>query len=297
MSIDRVKTVAVIGSGTMGAQIADVLSRVGGYPVVMWDISQELLDKGLAAIRATHQKFFVEKGKMTAQEAGEAMSRIQVTADLAEASSADFLIEAVIEKKEIKLKILQQLDRTAPAHTIFTSNTSYLNISDLAGATNRPDRFVGMHFFNPVSVMRLVEVVRGTLSSDDAVDTVCSLAKRLGKEPVVCRDASFGFIANRLSRALRNEAVKLVAERIATPRDIDTAMKLGYGMAMGPLETADMTGGWGIAVNTEDEALHELGPIDGRVPPLVKLMVRAGYTGGRGKKGIYQFWDEVMSKW
>jgi len=297
MSIDRVKTIAVVGAGTMGAQIAAVVSRVGGYPVVMWDINQDLLDRGLEAISSAHQKFFVEKGKMTLREAQDILSRIKTTSDLAQASNVDLLIEAVIEKKEIKQKIFQQLDRTAPAHTIFASNTSYLNISDLASVTSRPDRFVGMHFFNPVSVMKLVEVVRGTLSSDAAADTVLNLAKKLGKEPVVCRDVSFGFIANRLSRALRNEAVKLVADRVAKPVDIDTAMKLGYNMAMGPLETADMTGGWGIAVNTEDEALHELGPIDGRVPPLVKLMVRAGYTGGRGKKGIYHFWDEVMSKW
>ncbi|MBI2857716.1 MAG: 3-hydroxyacyl-CoA dehydrogenase family protein [Chloroflexi bacterium] len=297
MAIESIRRVGVLGSGAMGAQIAEVAARVGGYPVVMWDLRQDLLSKGVESILSTHQKFFVEKGKMPAQEAKEIQQRIKTTTNLAEVGDVDFVVEAIIEKKEIKQQVFRDIDKSAPAHTIFATNTSYLNISDIAAATGRQDRFVGMHFFNPVAVMKLVEVIRGTLSSEETVSTAFELAKKLGKDPVICRDVSFGFVGNRLIRALRNEAVKLVADRVATPRDIDKAMRLGYNMAMGPLEMGDMTGGWAIAFFTEDEALRELGPIDGRLHPLVKTMVRAGYTGGRGKKGIYAFWDEVMSKW
>lgn len=297
MSIENIKKVGVLGSGLMGAQIAEYVARVGGYQVVMWDLTSELLNAGFEAIRNNHKKFFVEKGKMTAEEAKQIEARIRGVTDMAEAGNTDLVIEAVIEKKEIKQKVFKQLDGLAPERTLFASNTSYLNISDMAGATNRRDRFVGMHFFNPVAMMKLVEVVRGTLTSDDTVKTVSALARKLGKEPVVCRDISFGFIANRVFRACRTEAIKLVAERAAAPRDIDNAMKLGFNWPMGPLETSDMTGGWGIAVNNEEDAIKELGPNDGQVHPFIKAMVRAGYTGGRGKKGIYAFWDEVASKW
>lgn len=297
MGIDNIKKIGVLGSGLMGAQIAEYVARVGGYQVVMWDITRELLDTGFEAIKTNHKKFFVEKGKMTAQEAEKIVGRIKGTTDMAEVANVDLLIEAIIEKKEIKQKVFKQLDGLAPEHTIFSTNTSYLNITDIASATNRRDRFVGIHFFNPVPMMKLIEVVRGTLSSPETVQTACDFARKLAKEPVVCRDTSFGFIANRVFRAARGEATKLVAERAATPRDVDTAMKLGFNWAMGPLETADMTGGWAFAASNEEDAMKELGPIEGYVHQLVKTMVRAGYTGGRGKKGIYAFWDEVMSKW
>ena len=154
-----------------------------------------------------------------------------------------------------------------------------------------------MHFFNPVAVMRLVEVVRGTLSSDETTQLTCDLARKLGKEPIVCRDFSYGFLANRAYRAMRNEALQMVWERVATPQDIDKALKLGYNLPMGPLELTDMTGGWGIAVASEADSVRELGPEKGYVHPLIRMMVRAGYTGGRDKKGIYAFWNEILSKW
>jgi 3-hydroxybutyryl-CoA dehydrogenase len=154
-----------------------------------------------------------------------------------------------------------------------------------------------MHFSNPVGVMKLVEVVRGTLTSDETVELVCALSKKLGKDPVVCMDFSFGFVANRAYRALRMEAVQMLWERVASPQDIDKALKLGYNLPMGPLELGDFSGAWGTYAVSEEDAMREMGPEKGRLHPLIRMMVRAGYTGGRHGKGIYAFWDEMMSKW
>jgi len=297
MSLKAVKKVSIIGSGLMGAQIAEIMARVGGYPVVMWDMNEELLAKGFEAIASSLKRFFVDKGKMSQEEAEQVMYRIKGTTEMAEAANANFIVEAVPENMNIKQKVFRQLDEAAPANAYLASNTSYLNITDLAGATSRPDKVIGMHFFNPVAVMTLVEVVRGTLSSDETTQLTCDLARKLGKEPIVCRDFSYGFLANRAYRAMRNEALQMVWERVATPQDIDKALKLGYNLPKGPLELTDMTGGWGIAVASEADSVRELGPEKGYVHPLIRMMVRAGYTGGRDKKGIYAFWDEILSKW
>ncbi|MBI2957640.1 MAG: 3-hydroxyacyl-CoA dehydrogenase family protein [Chloroflexi bacterium] len=297
MGIEQIKKIGVVGSGLMGAQIAEVASRVGEYPVTMWDMSDELLQKGHEAIRNTHKRFFIEKGKLTAQQSEEIIARIKGTTDMAEVAASDFIIEAIVERMPIKQKVFKQLDELAPAHTCLSTNTSYLNVSDIASATQRPDRVVGTHFFNPPAMMKLLEVIRGTLTSEATAQLAVELGIKLGKEPVLCKDVSYGFIANRTFRAMRNEAVRLVWERVATPRDIDKAMKLGFNHPMGPLELSDMTGGWGIAVSSEEDAIRELGPVEGRVPQLIKVMVRAGYPGGRGKKGMYAFYDEVFSKW
>ena len=297
MSLKAVKKVSIIGSGLMGAQIAEIMARVGGYPVVMWDMNEELLAKGFEAIASSLKRFFVDKGKTSQEEAEQVMYRIKGTTEMAEAANADFIVEAVLENMNIKQKVFRQLDEAAPANAYLASNTSNLNITDLGGATSRPDKVIGMHFFNPVAVMRLVEVVRGTLSSDETTQLTCDLARKLGKEPIVCRDFSYGFLANRAYRAMRNEALQMVWEKVATPQDIDKALKLGYNLPQGPLELTDMTGGWGIAVASEADSVRELGPEKGYVHPLIRMMVRAGYTGGRGKKGIYAFWDEILSKW
>lgn len=297
MSLKAVKKVSIIGSGLMGAQIAEIMARVGGYSVVMWDMNEELLAKGFEAIASSLKRFFVDKGKMSQEEAEQVMYRIKGTTEMAEAANADFIVEAVLENMNIKQKVFRQLDEAAPANAYLASNTSNLNITDLGSATSRPDKVIGMHFFNPVAVMRLVEVVRGTLSSDETTQLTCDLARKVGKEPIVCRDFSYGFLANRAYRAMRNEAMQMVWERVATPQDIDKALKLGYNLPQGPLELTDMTGGWGIAVASEADSVRELGPEKGYVHPLIRMMVRAGYTGGRGKKGIYAFWDEILAKW
>jgi 3-hydroxybutyryl-CoA dehydrogenase len=177
------------------------------------------------------------------------------------------------------------------------SNTSYLSITEIASATNRPDKVVGMHFFNPVAMMKLVEVVKGAKTSENTSEVTSSLARILQKEPVICRDASYGFLANRAYFALRMEAVQMVWERVASPEEIDKALKLGYNLPMGPLELADMGGSWGIYASSEEDRIRELGSEKGRLHPLIRLMVRAGYTGGAGKKGIYDFFQEILSTW
>ncbi len=296
MGLENIKQVTVIGAGNMGSQIAQLLSQVGGYPVIMNDTTDELVQRGLQNQKNNLQRFFVDKGKITADEMETITGRIKGTTNLAEAvSKADFVIEAVFENLELKKTVFKQLDEAAPAHAILASNTSSQSVTEMASATKRPDKVAGMHFFTPVAVMRLVEVVRAPLTSEETASTVYELAKKLGKEPVYCRD-TYGFLANAAARG-RDAAVEMVWAHIAPPEDIDKAVRLGYNRPMGPLELADLTGGWGLAVSSEEDAIKELGFEKGHVHPLVRMMARAGYTGGPGKKGIYDFWRDVLSKW
>ncbi len=296
MGLENIKQVAVIGAGNMGAQIAEMLSRVGGYQVIMTDISDELVNKGLQRQRDSLQRFFVDKGKMTADEMQAIVSRIKGTTSIPEAvSKADFVIEAIFDNMELKKTIFKQLDESAPPQAILATNTSYLSVTEMASVTKRPDKVAGMHFFNPPAVMKLVEVVRAPLTSEETANTVYEMAKKLDKEPVFCRD-TYGFLANRAVLGTI-EAIELVWTHIAPPEDIDKAVRLGYNRPMGPLELSDLTGGWNIQVSGEEDRIRELGESKGRVHPLVRMMVRAGYTGGPGKKGIYDFWRDVLSKW
>ncbi|MEM3464225.1 MAG: 3-hydroxyacyl-CoA dehydrogenase family protein, partial [Candidatus Bathyarchaeia archaeon] len=245
--LENIRHVAVIGAGRMGSQIAQLLSRVGKYSVTIVDVSDELVNNGLKSIEADLKRFFVDKGKMTENEMKEIVSRIKGTTSIAEAAkNADFVIEAAIENLEVKKKIFAELDKNAPPNTILASNTSGLSITEMASATKRPEKVAGMHFFNPVAVMRLVEVVKGAFTSDETANVVCELAKKLGKEPVICKDVSYGFLANRAYGGMMREAIEMVWERVASPEDIDKALKLGYNLPMGPLELGDMTGSWGL---------------------------------------------------
>ena len=292
-----IKTVTVIGAGLMGAQIGELFARLAKCRVTLVDIKDEFVSKGLAGIDQRTEKFFVAKGKMTADEKKELMSRIQGTTDLGKAvQTSDFVLEAATENMKIKKELFKKADENAPGHSLLASNTSYLSITEIASATNRPDKVVGMHFFNPVAMMKLVEVVRGAKTSEDSVGITAELARRLQKEPVVCWDASYGFLANRAYFAMRMEAVQMLWERIAPPEEIDRALKLGYNLPMGPLELADMGGSWAVYASSEEDRIRELGSEKGRLHPLIRLMVRAGYTGGAGKKGIYDFYKEVLSK-
>ena len=298
MELQDIRNVTVIGGGTMGSQIAELLSNVGGYHVVLWSRKDETVKRGLDAIEQRLKKFFVDKDKMSPAQMNDVMARIEGTTDISAAvKNADCVIESVAENLDIKREVFKKLDENAPANAILASNSSQLNITEMASATNRPDKVLGMHFSNPVGVMKLVEVVRGTLTSDETVELVCALSKKLGKDPVVCMDFSFGFVANRAYRALRMEAVQMLWERVASPQDIDKALKLGYNLPMGPLELGDFSGAWGTYAVSEQDAMREMGPEKGRLHPLIRMMVRAGYTGGRHGKGIYAFWDEMMSKW
>ncbi len=297
MGLENIKQVAVIGAGNMGAQIAQLASQLGKYQVMMMDTSDELVNSGLQRQRDSLQRFFVDKGKMTADEMQAIISRIKGTTSIPEAvSNADFVIEAAFENLELKETIFRQLDESAPPHAILATNTSFLSVTEMASTTKRPDKVAGMHFFNPPAVMKLVEVVRAALTSEDTANTVYELAKKLDKEPVFCRD-TYGFLANRAALMGRGEAVEMLWAHVATPEDIDKAVRLGYNRPLGPLELSDLTGGWSIMVYGEQDAIRELGEAKGRVHPLVRMMVRAGYTGGPGKKGIYDFWTDVLSKW
>jgi len=298
LELQDIKNVAVMGGGTMGSQIAELLSNVGGYHVMLWSRKDETVKRGLDSIEQRLKKFFVDKEKMSPAQMDQIVGRIKGTTDISQAvKNADFVIESVAENLDIKKEVFKKLDENAPANAILASNSSQLNITEMASATNRPDKVLGMHFSNPVGVMKLVEVVRGTLTSDETVDLVCALAMKLGKEPVVCKDFSFGFVANRAYRALRMEAVQMLWERVASPQDIDKALKLGYNLPMGPLELGDFSGAWGTYAVSEEDAMREMGPEKGCLHPLIRMMVRAGYTGGRHGKGIYAFWDDMMSKW
>ena len=296
-TLNKIKVVGVIGAGGMGNQIAELMARIGGYKVNIVDINMEFVNKGLAAIDNRLEKFFVAKGKMSADEKKGLTNRIKGTAKIEEAvKDADFVIEAVIENMALKKDIFKKLDEFSMPHTILASNTSYLNITEMASATKKPDKVVGMHFFNPVAMMKLVEVVKGATTSEETSEVVRALSIKLGKEPVICRDFSYGFLANRAYRGLSTEAVQMVWERVASPEDIDKALRLGYNLPMGPLELSDMTGGWALRASSEDDAVRELGSEKGRLHPLIRMMVRAGYTGGPGKKGIYDFYRDVLSK-
>ena len=297
MELENIKQVTVIGAGAMGAQIAQVLSLVGGYSVTINDIKDEFVNNGIQFIKDGLKRHFVDKGKMTQAQMDDVIGRIKGTTSLAEAAkNADFVIEAVFENLDLKKSIFKELNDNAPSNTILASNSSNLNITEMASMTKRPDRVVGMHFFNPVALMRLIEVIKGPLTSEETVDTTMALAKKLGKEPVVCKDFSFGFLANRAYAAMISEAVQMLWERVAPPGEIDKALKLGYNLPMGPLELGDFTGTWALSASSEQDRMREVGAVKGHLHPLVRMMVRAGYTGGRGKKGIYDFYKEVLSK-
>jgi 3-hydroxybutyryl-CoA dehydrogenase len=298
MKLEDVKQITVIGSGNMGAQIAQLCAQIGGYQVVMTDIKQEFVDAGLKRQRESLQKFFVDKGKMTADQMKDVVGKIRGTTNVAEAvAKADLVIEAALENMALKKDIFKQLDAAAPVNAILATNTSYLSVTEIASAATHPERVLGMHFFNPPAVMKLVEVVRAVKTVQSNAEVVYNLALKLGKEPIYCRD-TYGFLANRSATITGSaDAVELVWAHIAPPADIDKAVRLGFNRPMGPLELSDLTGGWLIAYTSEDERIKELGFEKGHIHPMIRMMVRAGYTGGPGKKGIYAFYDEVISKW
>lgn len=298
MKVAEVRKVAVIGAGTMGSQLAENLARLGGYETHMVDVDDERVRAGLQAIEHRLERYFVSKGTLTPEARQATLERLRGSTSIESAvRDVDFVIEAVVENLAIKKQVFRQLDERTPQHAVLASNTSGLNITEMASATSRPDRVVGMHFFYPVAMMKLVEVVKGAHTSEETVEFACDLSRYLGKEPVICRDISYGFLANRVYGRMSAEAVQMVWERVATPEDVDKAVKLGYNLPIGPLELADIIGAWGLSGWAEEDRIRELGPDRGRLHPLVRAMLRAGYTGGKGKKGIYDFYRDVLSKW
>jgi len=281
--------VTVVGFGTMGTGIAQVFAQ-SGFEVVAVDISEEVLRRGLETIVSGPfgLKKLVERGRITEEQMREILSRIRTTTNLAEAvSSADFVIEAVFEDLEVKRKIFRELDTYAPKHAVLASNTSTLSITALAAATSRPEKVVGMHFFNPPQVMKLVEVVRGLQTSDETVELVKGLAERLGKVPVLCKDVP-GFIANRIGIIAILEAIRLYEQGVASAKDIDTAMKLGYNWPMGPLELADFIG-LDVLLSIAEVLHRETGSPAYHPPTILRRLVAAGYLGRKSGRGFYTY--------
>jgi len=297
VELEKITKVAVIGAGSMGSQIAEIISRLLKCSVTIQDINDELVNNGISNIGKRIQQFFVSKDKMTVEEMEVVIGRISGTTSISEAAKdADWVIEAASEILEVKREIFGELDKFAPPGAVMASNTSGVSITEIASATKRPDKVVGMHFFNPVAVMRLVEVVRGALTSKQTTDAACAFSSALGKEPVVCRDVGYGFLANRAYMALANEAMQIVWEGVASPEDVDKALKLGFNLPVGPLELGDRLG-YKIRVQSEQDRIREVGEEKGRLHPLIRMMDRAGYKGGPGGKGIYEFWKDSLSKW
>jgi len=286
MQVEDVKKVCVLGAGAMGAGIAQVCSQAG-YAVAMRDIEQKFVDAGFKRIRGPLMKR-VEKGKMTAAEVDAVVARIQGTTDVASAvKGAQLVIEAVPEKMELKKQVWAEAERSCPPEVVFASNTSSLSITEMAASTKRPDRFVGMHFFNPAPVMKLVEVIRGSETSSDTIAFAKSFCLKLGKEAVEVREAP-GFVVNRLLVPMMNEAFNLLLEGVATAEDIDKAMKLGTNMPMGPFELADFTG-LDIGLDTMETLFRETGDGKFRPSPLLRQYVRAGRLGRKTGKGVYDY--------
>jgi len=285
VSIDSIKTVAVLGAGTMGNGIAHVFARVG-YNVILRDVEQRFLDRGMETI-AKNLDREVKKGKLTEAEKPEVLGRLKPVTDFAAIAAADFVLEAVPEKLEIKRAALTEADRLVRPEVILASNTSSISVTTLAAMTKRPERFVGMHFMKPVPVMVLVEVIRALQTSDATFELAMDLAKKLGKTPVAVNDAP-GFVSNRVLMPLINEAAYCVMEGVATPEAVDAVMKLGMNHPMGPLELADFIG-LDVCVDILD-VLHEgLGDPKYRACPLLRKYVAAGWMGRKSRRGFYGY--------
>ena len=280
------KNISVIGAGTMGNGIAHVFA-MNKYHVTLIDISQEALDKAIATISKNLDRM-VTKGKLTAEQADTSLKNIKSSSDLASGvSQADLVIEAATENIDIKLKLFQSIDEHAPADAILASNTSSISITQIAAVTKRPEKVIGMHFMNPVPIMKLVELIRGYSTSDEVTEKVMSLTKKLSKVPVEVNDYP-GFVANRILIPMINEAIYTLHEGVAGVTEIDTVMKLGMAHPMGPLQLADFIGlDVCLAIS---RVLHNGFGLDKYAPcPLLVNMVTAGKLGRKSGEGFYEY--------
>jgi len=282
----EIRNLTVIGAGTMGSGIAQVLAQYG-FLVTLHDLSPALLEQGLKAIHSSLDRQ-IKKGTLSEAQKKEIFSRLSTTADLKRSvESADMIIEAATENKAVKLQLFRTIDGASPAHALLASNTSSISITELAAVTARPEKVIGMHFMNPVPLMKLVEIIRGLVTSDETFRTVSMLAEKLEKVPVEVRDYP-GFVANRILLPMINEAVYCVMEGVAAPESIDTVMKLGMNHPMGPLTLADFIG-LDVCLAILD-VLHEgLGDPKYRACPLLRKMVAAGHLGRKSGRGFFEY--------
>lgn len=277
--------ICVIGAGTMGAGIAQAFAAKG-FSVILRDIEQTFVDRGLAIIEKNISRL-VSKEKISQEEANKIMGNVQGTVDLSVVADSDLVVEAAVEDMSIKKSIFAELDKVCAAHTILATNTSSLSITEVAAATNRPDKVIGMHFFNPAPVMKLVEVIRGITSSDETYDKVKEMTLTLGKTPVEVAEAP-GFVVNRILIPMINEAVGILAEGVASAEDIDAAMRLGANHPMGPLALGDLIG-LDVCLAIMDVLHEEFGEDKYRAHPMLRKYVRGGWLGRKSGKGFYAY--------
>ena len=281
----QIQTVGIVGAGTMGNGIAQACA-VSGINVVMVDISDAAVAKGVATVSGSLDRL-VKKEKITAADKDAALARIKTTTSYDDLKAAQLVIEAATENFELKCKILKQLDGMLAPDVLVATNTSSISITQLGAVTGRADRFIGMHFFNPVPMMALVEIIRGLQTSDATHDAVHALAKALGKSPITVKNAP-GFVVNRILVPMINEAFFVLAENLATPEDIDAGMKLGCNQPIGPLALADMIG-LDVCLAVMNVYLTEYGDSKYRPCPLLKEMVAAGRLGRKTGRGVYTY--------
>jgi len=282
MSINKVM---VVGAGQMGGGIAQVMAQAG-IQTVLYDLEASIVQKSLAGI-AKNLARSVEKGRMTEADKAAALGRLTPSDKLADAASCDLVIEAIVENKQVKAKVFAELDQICPAHTILASNTSSVPITEIAAATKRPEKVIGMHFMNPAPVMKLVEIIRGIATDDAIYKTIAELTLKVDKTPVEVRDVP-GFVSNRVLQVMINEAIFCVYEGVASVEGIDNVMKLGMNHAMGPLATADLIGLDTVLFILQ--VMHEgYGDSKYRPCPLLRQYVYAGWLGKKCGKGFYTY--------
>jgi len=281
----QIEHVGIVGAGTMGNGIAHVFAR-SGYPVILCDVEQRVLDRALETIRKNLDRE-AAKGKITAELQAAALGRIEPALDRAKLAACDFVVEAATEKFSLKADLFRDLDRVCRPEVILASNTSSISITKLAALTKRPEKVIGMHFFNPVPVMKLVEIIRGLATSQECFQTVRDLALKLEKTPVEVNDAP-GFVSNRVLMPLLNEAMYAVMEGVATPEAVDEVFKLGMAHPMGPLTLADFIG-LDVCLDIMRVLQDGLGDPKYRPCPLLIKMVDAGWLGKKSGRGFYQY--------
>lgn len=295
MSNSPVTKVAVVGSGTMGSQICQLFA-VHGIDVNLTDVQADKLEWAVTNIRNNLDQYFVKKDKMTVEQAQATVDRIHPIADFGQAlADRELAVEAVYEDLRVKQELFRQLDQLCPPAAILASNTSGVSLAGIAEATQRPGQVAGLHFFNPVAVMKLVEVVQSEQTASSTVDLLCQVATYVGKTPIVCADVP-AFVANRCYEALLREALWLVFEGVASPQAVDTAMKLGYNFRIGPMELQDQIGTWGLLLHQpEQRFLPVLTPkAKSRLRHMLSLRYLGRYAESVGK-GVYDYYNEYMA--